>query len=766
MRVLLLFRAAPGAGKSTYIQKHNLKQYTLSADDIRLQLQAPVLGINGKEVIHVEKEREVWSLLFQMLEKRMSRGDFTVIDATNSKTSEMARYIELADRYRYRIYIVDMTDLPIEECKRRNMLRDEFKRVPEQAIDKMYARFETQKIPKRITTLKPDELDKILYKPLDLSNYKKIHMIGDIHGCNTVLQTYLKDGLKDDEYYIFLGDYTDRGLENVEVLEFLLTIYNNKNVILLEGNHEQYVRNFASNIDDYAKYFREHTLAILNKVVGEGRLKKSDLRQLCRKLGQICYFTYGDKTILCCHGGVSGLKENPIFISTEQLIRGVGKYGDYSDVAKSFVNNTDENTYQVSGHRNVEELPIRNDRCFNLEGGVEKGGHLRVVTLDKNGFEAFEIKNDVFDVEQKPIVDVSTMNNKELTDENIELAVELLRNNANVKERQQGDISSFNFTRDAFNKNIWNNQTVKARGLFINTNTNKIMTRGYEKFFNSNQVEDTKIMNLKYKLKFPVTAYVKENGFLTMISYNKDEDRLMFSTKSVIDSYAEEGDTINVFIKLFNERISEEQKQNILNYLKENDKTILIECVDNENDPHIISYDDKYLFLLDIVDNTLTYNHVNYDELVKLSKEFGFTCKEKAFTFDTWEDFYTWYLEINDEEYTYKGKNIEGFVIEDDNKFMVKFKLFYYHYWKKMRGIARTVIKRDGLKNGTGALFDAQANYFYGFLRRVRTDYLEENPNFKEDQPRMKQSKYKIKDDYNFLKLRDRFFKEQEGKGE
>ena len=107
MRVLLLFRGSPASGKSTYIQEHNLKQYSLSADEIRLQLQAPVLNNEGNEIIHVEKEREVWGLLFQMLEKRMSRGDFTVIDATNSKTSEMARYKELADKYRYRIYIID-----------------------------------------------------------------------------------------------------------------------------------------------------------------------------------------------------------------------------------------------------------------------------------------------------------------------------------------------------------------------------------------------------------------------------------------------------------------------------------------------------------------------------------------------------------------------------------------------------------------------------------------------------------------------------------
>ena len=54
----------------------------------------------------------------------MQNGEFTVIDATNSKTSEMNQYKDLAENYRYRIYCIDMTDIPIEETKRRNAERD------------------------------------------------------------------------------------------------------------------------------------------------------------------------------------------------------------------------------------------------------------------------------------------------------------------------------------------------------------------------------------------------------------------------------------------------------------------------------------------------------------------------------------------------------------------------------------------------------------------------------------------------------------------
>lgn len=124
MRALLLMRGSAGCGKSTFIEKHGLKPYALSADDIRLLCQSPVLDINGECVISGNNEKTVWNTLFRILETRMQNGEFTVIDATNSKTSEMNQYKDLAENYRYRIYCIDMTDIPIEETKRRNAERE------------------------------------------------------------------------------------------------------------------------------------------------------------------------------------------------------------------------------------------------------------------------------------------------------------------------------------------------------------------------------------------------------------------------------------------------------------------------------------------------------------------------------------------------------------------------------------------------------------------------------------------------------------------
>lgn len=161
MRVLLLLRGSAGCGKSTWIEQNGLKQYALSADDIRMMCSSPQMMPDGTHAINQANDGVVWKTLFNILETRMRNGEFTVIDATNSKTAEMNRYKKMCDEYRFRMFCVDFTTIPIEVTKERNRGRQELKRVPEEVIDKMYARFETQKIPSGIKVIQPDELNGI-----------------------------------------------------------------------------------------------------------------------------------------------------------------------------------------------------------------------------------------------------------------------------------------------------------------------------------------------------------------------------------------------------------------------------------------------------------------------------------------------------------------------------------------------------------------------------------------------------------------------------
>jgi predicted kinase len=528
MRVLLLLRGSAGCGKSTWIEQNGLKPYTLSADDIRLLCQSPVLQPDGTVGISQSNDKTVWKTLFNLLEIRMQKGEFTVIDVTNSKTSEMNRYKQMCETYRYRMYCVDFTDIPIDEVKRRNASREELKRVPDEVIDKMYSRFKTQKIPSGIKVIKPDELDSVWMKLFDLSEYKKIHHIGDVHGCYTALKKYIEDngGIKDDEFYIFCGDYVDRGIENADVIKYLISIKDRKNVLMLEGNHERWLWLWANGCTGKSKEFELVTKPQLEEL----KIDKKDVRQLYRKFGQCAYYKYGKNIYLVTHAGLSVLPNNLTFVATDQMIHGVGNYNDFEKIAETFAEKMPSNYYQIHGHRNTKQVPIRvNDRVFNLEGRVEFGGDLRCVQLDKNGMHEIETHNEVFKTPE--IREKQSVTNSSVAD-----VIISLRANRYIQEKKFGNISSFNFTNKAFYDKVWDEQTTKARGLYLDTFKGKVAARAYDKFFNINERPETKFDMLQNKLQFPVTAYVKENGYFGIVSYDEYNDDLFIASKSTIDS--------------------------------------------------------------------------------------------------------------------------------------------------------------------------------------------------------------------------------------
>lgn len=705
MRVLLLLRGSAGCGKSTWIEQSGLKQYALSADNIRMMCSSPQMMPDGTHAISQANDNIVWKTLFNILETRMKNGEFTVIDATNSKTSEMNRYKKMCDEYRYRIYCVDMTTVPIEVTKERNRGRQELKRVPEEVIDKMYARFETQKIPSGIKVIQPDELNAVFMKKFNLDQYKRIHHIGDIHGCNTALNTYFETngGFKDDEFYIFCGDYTDRGIENADVLKFLLSTYDKPNVLLLEGNHERWLWDWAHDKVTASKEFEFHTKA---EIEAAGIDKKS-IRKLYRRMGQCAYYEFRGKTVFATHAGLSMIPDNLTMVSTSQMIKGVGRYNDAEQVDATFDDKMDENCYQIHGHRNTKGLPVKvNNHAFNLEGRVEFGGSLRAVILDNDGaFNTVEVKNTVFREPEEVAAGADSVG---------EWILELRRNKY-IKEKQYGDISSFNFTKTAFYDKIWDEQTTKARGLYIDIPKQKIVARAYDKFFNINERPETELDKLQDKLSFPVRAYIKENGYLGIVSNNPETGKLFVTTKSNPD-----GEYAEWFDEALHTQLGDDTLDKINAYCKSHDVSFVFENVDMERDPHIIKYPESRVFLLDIVSNDMKFQKLSFEEVCAVAESFKIPHKELGYEIETWQDFFDWYNMVMDEDYKYDGRCIEGFVIEDSNGYMVKLKLAYYNFWKFMRSISHEDIKKGYIDpKRTAALVTPLANQFYAWVKTL-----------------------------------------------
>ena len=735
MRTLLVLRGAPGCGKSTWVRENGLAPYTLCPDDIRVLCSSRELKADGDFAIarNHATEQETWKVIFELLEYRMSRGELTVLDATGSKTKDIQQYKDLADMYRYRTYVVDFTDVPLEKCLEQNKMRPKDKWVPEEGIRNIYARFATQPVPGRVEVIKPNELDKIMEKPLDLSQYRKIVFIGDIHGCYDTLMQYpdFKDGLKDDVEYIFLGDYIDRGNQNAEVMKWLYSIMDRPNVCFLEGNHERHLRDYGNDAPAKSKEFEDKTRAQLIT----GGFDQKMARMFYRKVRQMSHFIWDGVEVLACHGGIPGLFANLTFIPTHALINGVGDYKDYQEIADTWMAKSKPNQYLIHGHRNTQNDPCHiADRVFNLEGEVEFGGKLRIVELERRGqygqfgepvmaptFTVVELDNC------QPITEDTNFEKAPV--ETVHDAINYLRDNKCVQEKQLGNgISSFNFTREAFYSANWNRQTILARGLFLDTVNEKIMARSYEKFFRIGETRETELIALKSRLKFPVNAYVKENGFLGIVSYDYNNDDLFIASKST-----NKGDYVEYFKKLldpYRQVILDWYRRGRLQAAINQDKaytdddidmtpvSLVFEVIDKDNDPHIIKYGNSKIVLLDMISNTLQFKALPYDHLKRVADVIGCPVKELAYTIKDWDEFRDLYTRAQDEDFKYNGNYIEGFVFVDQNGFMTKLKTGYYTFWKFMRGVADATL-RAGYYRSTGALQTVGANKFYGWCRKL-----------------------------------------------
>ena len=685
------------SGKSTFIKENNLEDYTLSTDKIRLMFNSFELSTDYIEKIPQFNNKKVWDLLFYILEERMKKGELTIIDATHVYAKELTTYKKIAEKYRYRLYIIDFTDVSLEELLDRNLKRKSNLKVPEYVIKRAYKDLTKEVIPKAFKIIKPEEfLDVVSMPPRNLDNYKKVNIFGDIHGCYTPLKKFFdKHKISDDEFYIFTGDYFDRGLENTSVFNFIKENISKKNFIFLIGNHEDRLNKYAS--DDI--YKDTYDLMKTTKEF-EKNIKKSEIRGLVKGLSQIAYIEFNSKKYIITHGGIPYYPEKPLdFYATNSFIYGVDNYDvDIDNIYNNYMINKDDKIYQVHGHRNYYKIDYNKyEYSLNLDGDIENGGFLRVLTLsDKN--RLIEIKNDLYDKDLKEKSNIYTL-------------VKDLRENKYIFEKELTEsISSFNFSKEAFYSKVWNNMTIRARGLFIDTKKYKVVLRSYNKFFNINETNETKYETLLDNLCYPANFYLKYNGFLGILSIINET--LVFGTKSML-----EGTYNDYFRNIFYEKYDKKQIDAIKKRLIKNNTSMIFEVIDVKNDKHIIDYKSNKLVLLDEIYNQIEYKKISYDSIKSFADKINISIKKRVYTANDVKDFEKIYNKITKEDYKLNGKYIEGFVIEDSLGFMVKFKTSYYNNWKTIRKKMETALKNNKFNIKTNSILEEK------FMKYLEKEY-------------------------------------------
>ena len=673
MRTLLLLRGTQASGKSTWVAENNLEPYTLNADNIRLNIANPVLLENGSIEISQKYNKLTWELLYQYLEMRMQNGDFTIIDATHSDIKLMNKYRDLANTYKYTIYYLEF-DTPLEECLKRNRERIGYKYVPEKVIEKTWEAIKNkEKLPnifKKINSI--DEI--INFYTADVNEYKKVIIIGDIHSCAEPLKEVLKD-FSEENLYIFVGDYFDRGIQAVETFKIMLDLLEKSNVILIEGNHENNsVKKFIYDEEKYTKSFDETTLQPFLKEF-ELDYIKAGLKKIYKRLRQCFTFEFRGKKFLCTHGGLP-LVPKLALVSAREMIKGVGKYEtEIGEIySENYKKGLCQDFIQVHGHRGIND----GEYSYCLEGRVEFGGELKILTIDNDGnIEKYGIKNDVYNRGLTIATRDSSEKIKNFQTEN-ELINEMIASSFITVKECDYNLISLNFNREAFNKKKWNDLTIKARGLFVDRDSGEVKIRSYNKFFNFGE----RHVNLGYLNKYatyPIRVFKKYNGFLGLASVI--DGNIVFASKSVTS-----GKYKDIFQNIWN-KVEAEVKELLKKTMIENNCTAVFEVVSPEYDPHIIKYDKEHLYLLDFIENKLDIDTHNIDlefsENLMKKVEFSSTILTKKELITKLENYNELYNFLDE-----KAKSLEefeGYVLCDNSGLMFKFKLPYYILWKERR---------------------------------------------------------------------------------
>ena len=154
----------------------------------------------------------------------------------------------------------------------------------------------------------------------------KYFCVSDIHGHFDVLFDCLLEArwnTEDDNHHlIVIGDMTDRGPQNKEVLEFVAELVTNKKATLIMGNHDIFLRNFfvgdfSRTVFDIERNGHGFTLSqLLDKEITVDTDFKDESLVMNKKYPQIRNLLSSDRYYLelgnyiLVHGGIDGSLDN------------------------------------------------------------------------------------------------------------------------------------------------------------------------------------------------------------------------------------------------------------------------------------------------------------------------------------------------------------------------------------------------------------------------------------------------------------------------
>lgn len=302
-----------------------------------------------------------------------------------------------------------------------------------------------------------------------------------------------------------------------------------------------------------------------------------------------------------------------------------------------------------------------------------------------------------------------------------------------------------------------------ARGLFTAKNEKgqpEVAIRGYDKFFNVDEVNATRWRNIETNTTGPYELSLKENGCIIFISGLYDGSLLVCSKHSTGPR-----DDVNLSHAVAGERWLDRQleavgktRQDLARELRKRNVTAVAELCDDEFEEHILQYgkDKAGLYLHGININTPEFMTYPGPQIQAFAEEWGFRKTEFLVVDDIQE--MKKFLEGVAETGSYNGRDVEGFVIRCKSRtessgpysdwfFKYKFEEPYLMY-RQWRECTKEII------SGKPPRYKKHVKITEEYLLYTRRK-LAENPKLGKE----------YQQNHGIIKLRDEFLKEKNLKG-
>ena len=268
-----------------------------------------------------------------------------------------------------------------------------------------------------------------------------------------------------------------------------------------------------------------------------------------------------------------------------------------------------------------------------------------------------------------------------------------------VKESGIPGVVACNFTRKAFYKGAWDEQTVRARGLFLDKNTGEVVARGYDKFFNVGQSgAPATIRDLATEATreaqdnehYNVIMRKKHNGFLAIVA--AVNGNLVVLSKSGVTAYSREAE------RILRAQIGDAGCERLRRILDNNNMSATFECI-SKNDPHMVYYTKDEMIFLDFIYNAPDYDPMPLDAaftVIRTVDPLMPVAESKTLAY--------WWMWENDTDLAgiitrmaekASHEHAEGYVVSYGDVRMAKIKTRWYTRAKWLRPMVQNAILRD-----------------------------------------------------------------------